>query len=158
MGGQFDSAHYAGAGSDPGTDSMHIVRPRKLDARKRANLKAWIKELKKNLRRFNGSRRPLKFQSDYMAPRFAALQSTTRATVTTLGKILLEKDQSTKLPMYCSKTCIQSKEQKKEAQRKLGVTVDGLWGRGSQGALNAHQARNGNEKTSCLTGCALAQL
>merc|ERR1711916_100414 len=58
----------------------------------------------------------------------------------------------------CSKTCIQSKEQKKEAQRKLGVTVDGLWGRGSQGALNAHQARNGNEKTSCLTGCALAQL
>ncbi len=102
--GQFDSAHYAGNGTDDaGTDALQIVRPRVMEqAGRRDKLKTWIKSLKSALPRINGARQQVKFQSDYMTPAFVSSGKTTRQTVTLLGKIILEQDTSTKLPMFCS--------------------------------------------------------
>ena len=100
--GQFDTAHYAGSGStDAGTDALHVVRPRISDAR-RAQLREWIGILKRNLSGINGERAQIKFQSDYLVPSFVRAGLTTRQTVTILGRIIVEADTDTKLPMYCS--------------------------------------------------------
>lgn len=101
--GQFDSDHYAGDGAnDAGTDEIHIVRPRGFSDERKRRLNNWIITLKKNLGRINGNRAQVKFQGDYMAPTFFANKKTTRQTVTTLGKIILELDTRTQQPMYCS--------------------------------------------------------
>ena len=100
--GQFDTAHYAGDGAmDHGADALHIVRPQITDAR-RTQLRAWVGTLKTNLARINGERAQVKFQSDYLVPSYVRAGMTTRQTVTALGKIILEVDTTTKLPMYCS--------------------------------------------------------
>lgn len=100
--GQFDTAHYAGnGGNDAGTDAMHVVRPRISDER-RVQLREWVNTLKSGLSRINGERTQIKFQSDYLVPSFVSAGKTTRQTVTTLGKIILEVDTTTKQPMYCS--------------------------------------------------------
>ncbi len=100
--GQFDASHYAGnGGDDAGTDALHIVRPRITDAR-RVQLREWVGDLKSGLGRINGTRQQIKFQSDYLVPSYVSARMTTRQTVTTLGKIILEVDTTTKLPMYCS--------------------------------------------------------
>lgn len=100
--GQFDTSHYAGnGGDDAGTDALHIVRPRISDAR-RAQLRDWVGTLKANLPRINGDRAQIKFQSDYLTPAYVSAGATTRQTVTTLGKIILELDTTTKQPMFCS--------------------------------------------------------
>lgn len=101
--GQFDTSHYAGNGTtDNGTDALHIVRPRGMTDTRRAQLRTWVGDLKSALPRINGQRQQVKFQSDYLVPSYVSKQMTTRQTVTTLGKIILEADTSTKLPMYCS--------------------------------------------------------
>ncbi len=101
--GQFDSAHYAGDGAaDAGADALHIMRPRGFDDARRTQLRGWVKTLKGGLSRINGARQQIKFQSDYLIPAFASAGKTTRQTVTTLGKIILEQDTTTKQPMYCS--------------------------------------------------------
>jgi hypothetical protein len=101
--GRFDAPHYAGnGGEDAGTDALHIVRPRVMDDRRRANLGGWIGKLKAGLPRINGARAQVKFQQDYLKPAFLSAGMTTRQTVTTLGKIILEVDTTTQLPMYCS--------------------------------------------------------
>jgi hypothetical protein len=101
--GQFDSAHYAGDGvKDAGTDALHVIRPRGMTSEKRKNLRNWIKIIRKNLPRFNGERYQVKFQPDYMVPRYAAIQGTPEQVATKLGKILIEEDKRTKLPMFCS--------------------------------------------------------
>jgi hypothetical protein len=101
--GQFDTDHYAGNGADDaGADALHIVRPRGMNDTRRAQLRTWIKTLKAGLSRINGERQQIKFQSDYLTPAYAAAGKTTRQTVTTLGKIILEQDTTTKQPMFCS--------------------------------------------------------
>lgn len=101
--GQFDTSHYAGnGGDDAGVDALHIVRPRKMTDARRVQLRTWIKTLKSGLGRINGERQQVKFQSDYLTPSFVSAGMTTRQTVTTLGKIILEADTTTKLPMFCS--------------------------------------------------------
>ena len=100
--GQFDTSHYAGDGAnDAGADALHIVRPKISDAR-RGQLREWVGTLKANLARINGERQQVKFQSDYLVPSYVRAGMTTRQTVTLLGKIILETDTTTKLPMYCS--------------------------------------------------------
>ncbi len=100
--GQFDTSHYAGnGGDDAGTDALHVVRPRISDER-RVQLREWVTTLKAGLPRINGERTQIKFQSDYLVPSFVSAGKTTRQTVTTLGKIILEVDTTTKQPMYCS--------------------------------------------------------
>jgi hypothetical protein len=102
--GQFDASHYAGnGGDDAGTDALHIVRPRVMnDEARRSRLRSWIGTLKANLPRVNGERAQVKFQSDYLTPSYLSTGMTTRQVVTTLGKIILEVDKTTQLPMYCS--------------------------------------------------------
>jgi len=101
--GQFDTAHYAGNGADDaGADALHIVRPRGMTDTRRAQLRQWVGTLKANLAHINGDRQQIKFQSDYLTPSYVAAGKTTRQTVTTLGKIILEADTTTKQPMYCS--------------------------------------------------------
>jgi hypothetical protein len=101
--GQFDASHYAGDGAnDAGADALHIVRPRGMTDARRAQLREWVGTLKRNVSRINGSRQQIKFQSDYLVPAFVSAGKTTRQTVTTLGKIILEADTTTKQPMYCS--------------------------------------------------------
>lgn len=105
--GQFSTLHFTGGTSasgsrDYGTDALQIVRPKNMDATRKASLQKWIGTLKNNLSRINGQRAQVKFQKNYLLPIFAAKRMTTKQTVTTLGKIILEKDTSTQLPMYCS--------------------------------------------------------
>lgn len=101
--GQFDASHYAGdGGSDAGADALHIVRPRGMTDARRAQLREWVGTLKQNLARINGARQQMKFQSDYLVPSFVSAGKTPRQTVTTIGKIILEADTTTKQPMYCS--------------------------------------------------------
>ena len=101
--GQLDSAHYAGDGArDAGCDALHVVRPRGMTEVRRARMSEWINTVTRNKGRFNGQRSQVKFQSDYMNPSYNATDGTTRQTVTTLGKIVLEQDKRSKLPMYCS--------------------------------------------------------
>jgi hypothetical protein len=101
--GQFDSAHYAGDGmNDAGADALHIVRPRGMTDERRAQFREWVGTLKRNLGRINGQRQQVKFQSDYLVPAWVSAGKTPRQTVTTLGKIILEADTTTKQPMYCS--------------------------------------------------------
>jgi hypothetical protein len=101
--GQFDSAHYAGDGAaDAGADALHIMRPRGFDDARRSQFRGWVKTLKSGLSRINGARQQIKFQSDYLIPAYVSSGKTTRQTVTTLGKIILEQDTTTKQPMYCS--------------------------------------------------------
>jgi hypothetical protein len=105
--GQFSTLHFTGGVSasgsrDAGTDALQIVRPKNMDGTRKASLQKWIGTLKSNLARINGQRAQVKFQSDYLKPIFAATGLTTQQTVTTLGKIILEDDKTTKLPMYCS--------------------------------------------------------
>lgn len=105
--GQFSTLHFTGGRSasgavDTGTDALQIVRPRNMDAARKAGLQGWIGKLKSALPRINGQRAQVKFQSDYLTPIFAAKHMTTQQTVTTLGKIILEDDKTTKLPMFCS--------------------------------------------------------
>jgi len=100
--GQFDSAHYAGDGAeDAGVDAIHFVRPRGFNEQRRKQLREWISILQKALGRFNGERAQVKFQPDYMKPAFLTTGSPVKSA-TMLGKILLEQDKTTKLPMFCS--------------------------------------------------------
>jgi hypothetical protein len=69
---------------------------------RRAQLRTWVKTLKTNLPRINGARQQIKFQSDYLTPDYVSAGKTTRQTITTLGKIILEQDTTTKQPMFCS--------------------------------------------------------
>jgi hypothetical protein len=101
--GQFDTSHYAGnGGTDAGTDALHIVRPHGMTDTRRAQLRTWVGTLKRNLSRINGARQQIKFQSDYLTPDYVSAGKTTRQTITTLGKIILEADTTTKQPMFCS--------------------------------------------------------
>jgi hypothetical protein len=101
--GQFDTKHYAGdGGAEAGTAALHVLRPRVMDETRRAQLRTWVSTLKQNLSGINGERAQLKFQSDYMTPIYASAKMTTRQTVTMLGKIIIEADKTTKLPMYCA--------------------------------------------------------
>lgn len=101
--GQFDTSHYAGdGGNDAGTDALHVVRPRGMTDARRAQLREWVGDLKDGLPRINGQRAQIKFQSDYLVPSYVSKQMTTRQTVTLLGRIILEEDTTTKLPMFCS--------------------------------------------------------
>jgi hypothetical protein len=105
--GQFSTLHFTGGVSatgekDGGVDALQIVRPRNMDAARKASLQTWVAALKSALPRMNGQRAQVKFQSDYLTPIFAAKHMTTKQTVTTLGKIILEEDTTTKLPMFCS--------------------------------------------------------
>lgn len=101
--GQFDSAHYAGDGAnDAGANELQIVRPRGMTDTRKAQFRTWVKTLKSGLSRINGQRAQIKFQSDYLVPAFVSAGKTPRQTVTTLGKIILEIDTTTKQPMYCS--------------------------------------------------------
>lgn len=105
--GQFNTLHFTGGVSstgdrDGGVDALQIVRPRGMDAKRKASLQTWIGSLKAALPRMNGQRAQVKFQSDYLTPIYAAKKMTTQQTVTTLGKIILEQDKATKLPMFCS--------------------------------------------------------
>ena len=105
--GQFSTLHFTGginsAGErEYGTDALQIVRPKKMDATRKASLQTWIRTLKSNLPRINGQRMQVKFQKDYLTPIYAALRMTPKQTVTKLGRIILEEDTTTKLPMYCS--------------------------------------------------------
>lgn len=105
--GQFSTLHFTGginsAGDrEYGTDALQIVRPKKMDATRKASLQTWIRTLKSNLPRINGQRMQVKFQKDYLTPIYAALRMTPKQTVTKLGQIILEEDTTTKLPMYCS--------------------------------------------------------
>lgn len=105
--GQFSTLHFVGgissSGSrEAGTDALQIVRPRNMDAPRKASLQKWIGTLKSNLSRINGQRQQVKFQSDYLTPIYAATRMTPKQTVTKLGEIILEQDTTTKLPMYCS--------------------------------------------------------
>jgi hypothetical protein len=101
--GQFDSSHYAGNGTtDLGTDTLHIVRPTAMDDERRENLRFWVGALLDNRPVINDEGAQLKFQSDYLLPIYASLGVTTQQTVTKLGQIILQIDETTKLPMYCS--------------------------------------------------------
>jgi hypothetical protein len=105
--GKFDAPHYAGGtkadgSAAAGTDALHIIRPRAMNDSRRAQLRDWIGLIKSNQPRFNGVRAQVKFQPDYLTPAFASSGLDTRQTVTVLGKIILEQDTTTKLPMYCS--------------------------------------------------------
>ncbi len=105
--GQFDKLHFTGGvnasgAREYGTDALQIVRPRNMTPERKASLQRWIGALLDNLPRINGRRAQVKFQKDYLTPIFAATGMTTRQTVTTLGRIILEEDTTTKLPMYCS--------------------------------------------------------
>ncbi len=101
--GQFDTKHYAGDGaSEAGTAALHILRPRMMNETRRVQLRGWISTLMENLDGINGERAQLKFQSDYMTPIYASTNLSLQQTVTTLGKIILESDKQTKLPMYCA--------------------------------------------------------
>ena len=101
--GQFDTSHYAGdGGQDAGANALHIVRPHGMTDARRAQLRTWIATLKTGLARINGERQQIKFQSDYLVPAFVSAGKTPRQTITTLGKIILEADTTTKQPMYCS--------------------------------------------------------
>jgi hypothetical protein len=105
--GQFDAKHYAGEiGEDGrvtgGTHALHVLRPRILDEDRRARLLEWAELLKSRLGRINGERRQIKFQSDYLMPAYVAHENTPRQMVTSLGKVILEADTETAIPMYCS--------------------------------------------------------
>jgi hypothetical protein len=101
--GQFDTSHYAGnGGDDAGVDALHVVRPHDMTDARRTQLRDWVHTLKTNLPAINGQRQQVKFQSDYLTPSYVSAHMTTRQTVTTLGKIILEVDTTTKLPMFCS--------------------------------------------------------
>jgi hypothetical protein len=105
--GQFSTLHFTGGVSSSGareygTDALQIVRPRNMTAERKASLQRWIGALLAGLPRINGDRAQVKFQKDYLKPIFAATGMTTKQTVTTLGRIILEEDTTTKLPMYCS--------------------------------------------------------
>lgn len=105
--GQFNTLHFAGGVSssgstDAGTDALQILRPKGMDATRKQSLRTWVGALKSNVGRINGQRSQVRFQSDYMKPIFLATGMTPKQTVTTLGKIILEEDTSTQLPMYCS--------------------------------------------------------
>ena len=105
--GQFSALHFVGGVSsagarDGGVDALQIIRPRDMDAGRRANLRSWVGQVGAHVGAFNGQRAQVKFQSDYLTPIFASLRLTTRQTVTKLGQIILEQDKTTKLPMYCS--------------------------------------------------------
>jgi hypothetical protein len=101
--GQFDTSHYAGNGTDDaGADALHIVRPHGMTDARRAQLREWVMTLKRGLPRINGARQQIKFQSDYLVPSYVSSHETTRQTITTLGKIILELDTTTKQPMFCS--------------------------------------------------------
>lgn len=94
--GQLNSKHYEE------TPELHIVRPRDFGDQKKENLNSWVSAARDNYSSIR-SAGLLKFNADYLTPRYAALQTTTRATVTKLGKILLGDDTtSTNLTMYCS--------------------------------------------------------
>ncbi len=104
--GRFDAKHYAGeiknGAVTGGTHALHVLRPRNIDDTRRSRLLGWAKVLKANLNRINGQRRQIKFQSDYLMPTYVANDATPRQMVTTLGKILLEEDTESAMPMYCS--------------------------------------------------------
>ncbi len=105
--GKFDATHYAGGtkadgSTTAGTDALHVVRPRVMNETRRAQLREWVGLIKQNQPRFNGQRAQVKFQSDYLTPIFASSRLSTRQTITLLGKIILEADTTTRLPMYCS--------------------------------------------------------
>ncbi len=106
--GKFDALHYAGEVDESGdvvggTHALHVLRPRIMDEDgRRARLAQWAGALKSGLSRINGERRQIKFQSDYLVPAYVAHGGTPRQMVTTLGKIILEDDTDTQLPMYCS--------------------------------------------------------
>merc|ERR1711991_15648 len=58
-------------------------------------------------------------------------------------------------PTKKCEVCLGTKKSLKEAQAMLKVTVDGMWGPGSNGALNAFQEKHGHELTDCLTPTSL---
>ncbi|MBX3228951.1 MAG: hypothetical protein KIT84_41530 [Labilithrix sp.] len=105
--GQFSAPFFVGGPAsngvnEPGVDAIQIIRPRNMTDARRAQLRTWVGALKAGINRINGQRAQVKFQKDYMAPRFAATGMTPKQTVTKLGQIILEQDKTTKLPMYCS--------------------------------------------------------
>jgi hypothetical protein len=105
--GQFSTLHFTGGvnasgNRETGTDALQIVRPKNMDAGRKAGLQRWIGALKAGIGRINGQRAQVKFQKDYLTPIFAATRMTPQQTVTKLGQIILEQDKTTKLPMYCS--------------------------------------------------------
>jgi len=105
--GQFDAKHYAGkldedGNVEGGTHALHVIRPRIMDDERRARLQDWAAMLDSRLTDINGERKQIKFQSDYLMPTYVSHDQTPRQMVTTLGKIILEDDTETTMPMYCS--------------------------------------------------------
>lgn len=143
--GQFDTSHYAGnGGDDAGVDALHIVRPRKMTDARRVQLRTWIKTLKSGLGRINGERQQVKFQSDYLTPSFVSAGMTTRQTVTTLGKIILEADTTTKLPMFCSSsrgTCSRSRTAPPPTSAAPWPRAPPVWTRCSRRCRSSHAPR-----------------
>ena len=97
---RLNAPHYAGGKGDPlGTEALHILRPRAFDDARRARLKGWVDAVHAS---FGALHDQLPFNSDYLAPSYARDGRTTKANVTTLGKIILRQDKTTQIGMFCS--------------------------------------------------------
>lgn len=114
--GQFNAPHFVGNGTpkDLGLDALQIVRPRNMNDTRRAQFRDWVSRV---MAKRQEIRAQVPFQDNYLVPAFAPLPPdpagtgpaargrearTTKQTVTELGKIILRKDTSSKLGMYCS--------------------------------------------------------
>lgn len=90
-----DSNHYLE------TDALHIVRPRDFDAVKEKNLFSWISVLRKNYSAIRNAGL-LKFNSNYMDPKFNRYGQSD-SFVTTMARIINGENKTSKdLTMYCS--------------------------------------------------------
>jgi hypothetical protein len=97
---RLNAPHYAGSKGDPlGTEALHIIRPRGFDDARRARLKGWVDAVHAS---FGALHDQLPFNSDYLAPSYARDGRTTKANVTTFGKIILRQDTKTNIGMFCS--------------------------------------------------------
>ena len=97
--GRFSVEHFVGGSEDHGVDAIQIVRPRGLSDARKVQLRQWIDGVASQRLTI---KQQVPFQSDYLTPVFASTKMTTKQTVTTLGKIILRQDKTSKLPVYCS--------------------------------------------------------
>lgn len=97
---RLSAVHYAGAGNDPlGTEALHVIRPRNFTAAQKAQLLGWFGKIRPDMPNLY---KQIPFNGDYLAPSYATGQRTIKQNVTALGKILLRKDTTSKIGMYCS--------------------------------------------------------
>jgi hypothetical protein len=102
--GEFDAPHYAGEPDGTGgVEALHIIRPRVMASEtRRRRLREWVNLVLSGQSQFNGIRHQLEFQPDYVLPRYQDINGTIRQSVTLLGKIVLQIDLTTNLPLFCS--------------------------------------------------------